>query len=205
MEPVVENVRRVRGAGTSSRNRTRRLMLPTVLWACVGACYVAVTSAAQPRPERPPPLQRPPPALLSVLGDTPELRVTAVDNVPIQQIPERALLRDPRATTAKGSVVGVWLTPGAHLVHSQYVRNMDNGINLSQGNVRLVAVAGHTYFIHPTSRSERAKASFSIVDQGPSFPQVCLPGVLDNARRAESGARFSHNDIGACVRSPRRK
>lgn len=205
MEPVVENACRARGSGTSSRNRTRRLALPTVLWACVGACYVAVTSAAQPRPQRPPPLERPPPALLSILGDTPELRVTAVDNVPIAQIPERALLRDPRATTAKGSVVGVWLTPGAHLVHSQFVSNMEGGINLSQGNVRLVAAAGHTYLIHPSVRSERAKASFQIVDQGTSFPQVCLPGVLDNARRAETGARFSRNDFLACQRAPKRR
>lgn len=140
-----------------------------------------------------------------MLGDSPELRVTAVDNVLIQQIPERALLRDPRATTAKGSVVGVWLTPGAHLVHSQFVRNMDDGINLSQGNVRLVAAAGHTYFIRPNLRSERAKASFEIRDQGPSFPQVCLPGVLDNDRRASSGARFSREDIAACLRRPRRR
>ncbi|MGH8516018.1 MAG: hypothetical protein ACREUE_01025 [Panacagrimonas sp.] len=166
---------------------------------------MAASSAAEPRPQRPPPLQRPPPALLSVLGDTPELRVTAVDNVPIQQIPERALLRDPRATTAKGSVVGVWLTPGAHLVHSQYVRNMEGGINLSQGNVRLVTAAGHTYLIHPIARSERAKGSFEIVDLGVSYPQVCLPGVLDNARRADSGRRFSRNDVQACLRGERRR
>lgn len=174
-----------------------------LLGAGVAVLSAGAASAATRKPERPPVLQRPPPALLSVLGDTPELRVTAVDNVPLAQIPDRALLRDPRATTERGSVVGVWLTPGAHLVHSQFVSNMADGINLSQGNVRLVAVAGHTYFIHPNIRSERAKASFDIVDQGTSFPQVCLPGVLDNAERARTGARFSRQDIAACLRGPR--
>jgi hypothetical protein len=183
--------------------RVRSRAMPMLVWTCIGSLCIAISVAAAPRPQRPPVLQRPPPALLSVLGDTPELRVTAVDNVPIKQIPERVLLRDPRATTERGSVVGVWLTPGAHLVHSQFVSNMADGINLSQGNVRLVALAGHTYFIHPRIRSERAKASFEIVDRGTSFPQVCLPGVLDNEHRAESGGRFSRQDIEACLRGPR--
>ena len=177
-------------------------------WICIGllCCIAASTARAeQRRPHRPPVLERPPPALLSILGDTPELRVTAVDNVPIAQIPERALLRDPRATTEKGSVVGVWLTPGAHLVHSQFVRNMDDGINLSQGNVRLVAAPGHTYVIHPNVRSVRGKAAFEIVDQGTSYPQVCLPGVLDNERRALTGERFAPRDVAACLRAPRRR
>jgi hypothetical protein len=179
------------------------LVRPSLLW--FGFLAAAGAWAANPKPQRPPVLERPPPALLSVLGDTPELRVTAVDNVPIAQIPERALLRDPRATTEKGSVVGVWLTPGAHLVHSQFVRNMEDGINLSQGNVRLVAAPGHTYMIHPNVRTVRGKAAFEILDRGTSFPQACLPGVLDNERRAQTGGRFAPRDIAACLRAPRRR
>lgn len=163
-----------------------------------------VPVAAEP-PQPRPPLERPQPALLSIWGDTPELRVTAVDNVPIAQIPERALLRDPNATTAKSSVVGVWLKPGAHLVHSQFTRNMPDGINLSQGNVRVVTAAGHTYLIHPQLRTPRGKASFEIVDLGTGFAQVCLPGVIDNASRAATGRRFSTEDIAACRRGLRRR
>jgi hypothetical protein len=161
-------------------------------------CVVAV-AAAETRPARPP-LSRPPPALISIWGDTPELRVTAVDNVPIAQIPERALLRDPNAIAAKYSVVGVWVTPGAHLLHSQFTRNMSDGINLSQGNVRVVTAAGHTYLISPQLRTLRGKAAFEIIDLGTRFPQVCLPGVIDNFKRAASGQRFSGEDIGACRR-----
>lgn len=172
----------------------------------IGSLCAAAVAAADPRPERPP-LSRPQPALISIWGDTPELRVTAVDNVPIAQIPERALLRDPNATAAKYSVVGVWVTPGAHLVHSQFTRNMPDGINLSQGSVRVVTAAGHTYLIHPRLRTSRGKAAFEIVDLGPRFPQVCLPGVIDNFKRETSGQRFSAQDIGACRRGrvlPRR-
>ncbi|MCC2658904.1 MAG: hypothetical protein K0Q76_4012 [Panacagrimonas sp.] len=188
------------------QTRVRSRAVPMLLWTCIATLFcVAISARAERRPRHPPVLERPPPALLSVLGDTPELRVTAVDNVPIAQIPERALLRDPRATTEKGSIVGVWLTPGAHLVHSQFVRNMADGINLSQGNVRLVAAPGRTYMIHPNVRSVRGKAAFEIVDQGTAFPQVCLPGVLDNAQRAQNGERFSPRDVGACLLGPRRR
>lgn len=169
----------------------------------VASCLPAV-AAAETRPLRPP-LARPQPALISIWGDTPELRVTAVDNVPIAQIPERALLRDPNATAEKFSVVGVWVTPGAHLVHSQFSRNMPDGINLSQGNVRVVVAAGHTYLIHPQLRTARGRASFEALDLGTGFPQVCLPGVIDNATRAATGRRFSGEAVGECRRGLRRR
>ena len=180
---------------------TARRAVSTFGCAFLGSLCVAA-SAADTHADRPP-LSRPPPALISIWGDTPELRVTAVDNVPIARIPERALLRDPNATAAKYSVVGVWVTPGAHLVHSQFTRNMPDGINLSQGNVRVVTAAGHTYLIHPQLRTTRGKAAFEIVDLGADFPQVCLPGVIDNTKRATRGQRFSAEDIGACRRGRR--
>jgi hypothetical protein len=169
------------------------LLLPLVL---LGG-FLPSASDAEPRAPRP--------ALVSVLGDTPELRVTAVDNVPVARIPPRALLRDPNAATARAGVVGVWVTPGPHLVHSQFARNMPDGVNLSQGNVRLVAEAGHSYLIHPRVRTPRGKAAFEIVDLGVDYPQACLPGVLDNVALARSGRRFTRDELASCRRDARRR
>lgn len=156
------------------------------------------------RPRAAVPSRPQPPALLSYFGDEPTLKVTAVDNVPWEQLPESSLLKSPNAPAGRSAAIGAWIAPGARLVHSQFVQNIDGGVSFVQGNVRLTAISGHTYLMRPVISSNRGKVSFAAIDYGANFPQSCLPGAISRAKPAGAavrGMRFTHDEITACVRA----
>lgn len=172
------------------------------------AC-AAPAPTPQLKPERPraaAPARQQPPALLSYFGDEPTLKVTAVDNVPWEQLPETSLLKAPNGPAGRAGAIGAWIAPGARLVHSQFVQNINGGVSFVQGNVRLTAISGHTYLMRPVISSNRGKVSFSVIDYGANFPQACLPGAISLAKPAGAsvrGMRFTHDEITACLRAAR--
>ncbi|THD05358.1 hypothetical protein B1810_01055 [Panacagrimonas perspica] len=142
------------------------------------------------------------PALLSIQGDEPGLKVTEVDGVPWENLPESSILRDRNAPIGKLGAVGIWLAPGMHTVHAKFVRNIEGGISFVQGEVWVRAISGHTYMIHPTTTTDRGRVSFSMVDYGVSFLPECLPGAISNAKQksvTNRQVRFVHDDIAACM------
>ncbi len=191
--------------------RTAFPRLVTGLAACLvllGACAATPVPRQKlklhrPPPSPPPAVQHLPPATLSRFGDEPELKVSAVDNLPWEQLASGLLLRDPMAPGGDSSAIGVLLVPGVHLIHGKYVRNIEGGVTFVQGSLRLTAQPGHTYMMRPTAGSERGKVSFSMVDYGVAFPTVCLPGAINNAlqpgQKPQQRARFTHDQITRCA------
>lgn len=193
---------------THVEQRSRRsysALLAAGLLACLFVLAACVPQQQyQRRPVREPPPPRAPvqPALLSIQGDEPGLKVTEVDGVPWENLPESSILRDVNAPIGKLGAVGIWLAPGMHTVHAKFVRNIEGGISFVQGEIRVRAISGHTYMIHPTTTTDRGRVSFGTVDYGVSFLPQCLPGAISNAKQknvTNRQVRFVHDDIAACM------
>lgn len=183
--------------------------VPSALQAAVWLTCLAVLSACapqfQPKIVREPP-PRPQPALLSIQGDAPGLKVTQIDGQPWEKLAEASILRDRNSPAGKLGAVGIWLAPGMHTVHAQFVRNIEGGISFVQGDLPLRAISGHTYMIHPTTTTDRGQVSFSVVDYGVAFRTECLPGAISNLKQPgvkNRQLRFTHEDITACMAATR--
>ncbi|MGQ0619808.1 MAG: hypothetical protein ACT4QA_07820 [Panacagrimonas sp.] len=139
-------------------------------------------------------------ALLSSLGDEPGLKITVVDDVPFDQ--GSPVGRQPSDEPAgMNSSLGVWLIPGFHLIHVQYVRNIEAGISFTQGDVPFRVLAGHTYMVRPVITTDFGKVSFTVIDYGVSFPIACLPASINKTKQPDAKgkrAKFTRDDILAC-------
>ena len=145
-------------------------------------------------------------ALLSILGDEPGIKVTAVDGIPLGQ--GKQVGRKPvNAPPSLISGAGIWLSPGVHLLHVQYARNIGAGISFVQGNIRVTLEAGHTYLVHPSVKSDFGKVAFSLADYGNSFPVTCLPSSISAASQAGANGKpvkkVTRANIRACQQRTR--
>lgn len=171
--------------------------------AAVTAVFLIAGCAARPLP---PPTKRPPPpptrdfALLSSLGEESGLKITAVDNIPLEQLAASGR-RPANAPAGLHSGMGVWLTPGIHLIHVQYARNIASGISFTQGNLRVAVAPGHTYIVRPGATSDFGAVSFALIDHGTAFPIRCLPWHIGQTTALDARGRrteFSVVDVLAC-------
>lgn len=144
-------------------------------------------------------------ALLSLVGDEPQVKVTAVDGV---QLKGNRVGRFPAdAPPGMNTNAGVWLSPGLHVVHVQYIRNISSGVSFTQGDVSIHVLAGHTYIVHPSVASDFGKVSLSVLDYGTGFPVRCLPWNIGMAKPVGANgkrAKFVRADILACRQLPQR-
>lgn len=140
-------------------------------------------------------------ALLPGLGDEPGAKVSHIDGVALDGGHGTVGLHPSDEPSGMNSSIGVWLSPGRHLIKAQYVRNIVGGISFARGDVSVTLAAGHTYMVHPIVDSDFAKVYFSVVDYGKSFPIRCLPWSISIAKQSNESVkrvRFTHADILAC-------
>lgn len=147
-------------------------------------------------------------ALLSSLGDESGVKVTSIDGVPFDGGNGGRMGRHPRdPPVGMNSSMGVWLSPGFHLLQVQDVRNVEGGISFTRGDIPVRVSAGHTYIVQPVLAPDFGKVSFSVIDHGASFPIGCLPWSIGMTKPPDASgkrARFTRADILACrERTPR--
>lgn len=139
-------------------------------------------------------------ALLSSLGDETGVKVISVDSIPLAK--GGPVSRHPSdAPAGMNSSLGIWLSPGFHLIQVQYVRNIEGGISFTKGEVPLVASAGRTYIAHAAVASDFGQVSFTLIDHGASFPIGCLPWSISMAKPPDARGKragFTREDILAC-------
>jgi hypothetical protein len=153
----------------------------------------------------PPDVQQPPRrnsmqdfALLAGIGDVPLTKVVMVNGQPIDLAGHRPDDAPPGMTARSG----VWLAPGRHTVHAQFVRNIEGGIAFAQGDLIGTMMAGHTYMVHPVYGADRGVVRFALVDYGRSFPQRCLPtsiGAANDPSGRLKHPQFTTDQILACA------
>lgn len=173
-------------------------MRPVPAGLLAGIALLLGSCAALP-PEPPPPRNSTLDfALLAGIGDVPRTKVTTVNGRPIESV----TVRPVDAPAGMSSSAGVWLPPGRHVVHAQYVRNIEAGIAFAQGDLVVHLVAGHTYMIHPIVGSDYEQVRFSIVDYGTAFPATCLPwsiGAAKDPTGRSKSVKFTREEILACA------
>lgn len=141
-----------------------------------------------------------PRAAVEPLGDESGIKVTAVDGVPLDKLGATGG-RPANAPVGMHSNMGVWLSPGFHLVHVRFARNTASGISFTQGNLRVAVAAGRTYIVRPVVTSDFGEVSFTLIDHGATFPIPCLPWSISQTRPTDGRgrrARFTPADILAC-------
>lgn len=136
-------------------------------------------------------------ALLSSLGEESGIKVTAVDGVALDKVGRRPA----NAPAGMNHNLGVWLSPGVHLIHVKFARNIASGISFAQGNLRVSVAAGRTYIVRPYVTTDFGEVSFSLIDHGTAFPLRCLPHSINQTRPKDARGRrapFAAADILAC-------
>lgn len=142
-------------------------------------------------------------ALLSSLGVVPRLRVTHVDELALAsgRLTGPVQVGGVTSPAAGSTELGVWLTPGFHVIRVEFIRNIEAGISFTRAELPIQVFAGHTYIVQPQVTTDYGRVSFSLADQGRAFPLHCLPGsVLSATRPGPDGIRspYTDSDLQTC-------
>lgn len=167
--------------------------------AALSLCLAGCASFQEPPPR---PLTTLDVAFLATPGDEHGAKVRTIDGVPLDTGNGPIGVRPRGEPPGMNSTIGVWLQPGRHVVRAQYVRNIEGGMSLAQGEVALTLRAGHTYMVHPVVASDFATVNFTLADYGAAFPFECLPSALATPLQLPNGrvtrVRITQADVVAC-------
>lgn len=143
-------------------------------------------------------------ALVSVLGEETGVKIVAIDGVSLSagaRIGRRPIDAPPGVHDG----IGVWLTPGLHLIQAQFVRDIEGGISFTKVELPVVLTAGRTYIPYAVASSARGQTAMALADHGARFPVNCLPAAINETRPRDARGRragYTRTDLIACRQRP---